>query len=100
MYFRALLIGLALGLATFVSTVVAAMLGASFLLPGLIFFGAPSAYFLKLIIPEQFIYKLVPGGGGAAFIGISLVGALLQLIAIYSLIIYRLSYASRVIKLE
>jgi len=94
-YFRAILFGVSLSLATLALVVIAAMLGVSFLLPALIYFGAPLAYLLNLIIPDQLIYQLVPEGGGPAFIGISLVGALLQLIAVYSLAIYRFRYRAR-----
>lgn len=88
-YFRATLFGVVLSFATLLLVVVAVMLGASFLSPCIVFFGVPTAYLLNLMIPDQIIYQLVPEGGGPAFIGMSLVGALLQLTVIYSFAIYR-----------
>lgn len=88
-YLRAISFGFVLSLATLVLMAIGAVLGANFLLPAIVFFGMPFVYLFNFIVPDGFIYQIFPDGGGPALIGISLVGALLQLVAIYSWLIYR-----------
>jgi hypothetical protein len=95
MNLREFCLAIALSLATLVVAVVVAVLGLSFLMQVIIFFGVPTGYLIGLIIPNSLLYQLAPEGGGPAFVGMSLIGAFIQLAVIYSVLIYRMKCARR-----
>jgi hypothetical protein len=94
-YLRAISLGVALSVATLALIAVAVMLGADFLISALLYFGAPSIYLLTSVVPAGLVYRLVPDGGGPAFVLLSLVGVFLQLAIIYGWLIYRFKLRGR-----
>lgn len=77
-------LGIALSALTAITTVGAAMAGSSVLLTAFVLFGFPSAYLVDLMLPSELLYSFIPDGGGAAFIGISVIGSVLQLSVTYT----------------
>ena len=93
MVIKSVFAGLVLSVLTAATAFGAAILGASFALSGFVLFGTPSAYLLTLVLSTEFFYQLFPEGGGPAFVGLAIIGSLLQLFVIYCLGCYFLWFS-------
>ncbi len=82
---KSLFTGVLLGGITLGAILGAVALGASFLVAPLVFFGYPSAALLNALIPTPLFYQLFPDGGPSAFLGLAVIGALLQLSVIFAI---------------
>ena len=92
---KSLLFGVVLSGITLGAILGAVALGASFLVAPLIIFGYPSAALLEALIPTPLFYQLFPEGGPSAFLGLAVVGALLQLSVIFAIGSYFLWFSRR-----
>jgi hypothetical protein len=92
---KSVVFGFVLSILSAVAVSASAAVGFTALLAAAIAFGSPAAYLLHLAIPSAALYSVFPEGGGAAFVGLALMGALIQLFVVLTALSYALWFARR-----
>lgn len=88
---KSLLWGFLANLAIVLATIALSVVGTPYLLSAYVISGIPLGSILSAVVPDSFVYWLVPDGGGPAAVGIFFVSAFIQSIIVLTIAFYFLS---------
>ncbi len=88
---KSILWGVLASIVLALAVVALSMLGAPQPLTAYILSGTPLSYVLFAVVPNSFVYWLVPEGGGSAALGILLISAFIQSTVVIAVAYYCLS---------